>query len=280
MRELAGAIAAITGAGSGIGRALAVALQREGVTLALADRDAEGLAETARLLGVGERRVSTHVVDVADRAAVDAFAADVLRRHGRITIVVNNAGVALSGSFAELAIDEIAWLFSVNFWGTVYVTRAFLPALVAQREAALVNLSSAFGLYGPPGQSAYAASKFAVRGFSESLRAELAGTAVHVCTVHPGGIKTAIARSSRIARGADAKAAAALAEKFERSFLTTPPEKAAAAIVRALKKRQPRVIVGNGARTIDIVTRLFPVRGPALFNRRSRARARRKRTDT
>ncbi|MDQ6944166.1 MAG: SDR family oxidoreductase, partial [Candidatus Eremiobacteraeota bacterium] len=182
MKNLSGAVAVVTGAASGIGRALALALAREGTTLALADRDESGLHETALLIARAGGTASLHVVDVADEAAVNAFAQDVLREHGRVTVVANNAGVSIFGTVQELAIDEIAWLMNVNFWGVVYGTKAFLPALLAQPEACIVNTSSVFGLWGPPGQAAYAASKFAVRGFSESLRGELYGTNVHVLT--------------------------------------------------------------------------------------------------
>jgi short-subunit dehydrogenase len=258
MRSLAGGVAVITGSGSGIGRALALELARNGSALALADVDPAGLAETAALVRALGTEPSEHVVDVADEAAVNAFAGEVLAHHGRATLVISNAGVAIFGTVAELAIDEIDWLMRVNFWGTVYVTKAFLGTLVAQPEAALVGISSIFGLFGPPGQSAYAASKFAVRGFLESLDAELRATNVDVCIVHPGGIKTNIARRARIARAADAAKAAGMTGHFERAFLTTPPERVAEAIVRAVKQRKRRLIVGSNARTIDLLSRLFP----------------------
>ena len=272
MKNLSGGVAVVTGAASGIGRALALALAAEGMTVALADRDEKGLHETALLLArAGGTAASLHVVDVADEAAVNAFAQDVLRAHGRVTVVANNAGVSIYGSVQELATDEMAWLMNVNFWGVVYGTKAFLPALLAEREACIVNTSSVFGLWGPPGQSAYAASKFAVRGFSEALRGELLGTGVHVLTVHPGGIKTAIARSSRVARAADAELAAKTAKKFDERFLTTPPEVMAAAIVDGIKRKRDRVVAGTDAPRIDVLTRLFPTRAARWFNRRVRA---------
>jgi short-subunit dehydrogenase len=270
MKKLTGGVAVVTGAASGIGRALALALAREGMSLALADRDEQGLHETVQLVARAGGTASLHVVDVADEAAVNAFADEVLRAHGQVSVVVNNAGVSIYGSVQELATDEIAWLMNVNFWGVVYGTKAFLPALLAQPEACIVNVSSVFGLWGPPGQSAYAASKFAVRGFSESLRGELAGTNVHVIAVHPGGIKTAIARNSRVARAADATVAATTMALFEQRFLTTPPETMAAAIVEGIKKNRDRVVAGKDAAQIDVLVRLFPVRAPGWFNRRAR----------
>ena len=270
MKKLSGGVAVVTGAASGIGRALALALAREGMTLALADRDETGLHETVLLVARAGGAASPYVLDVADEAAVNAFAQDVLREHGRVTIVVNNAGVSIYGSVQELATDEIAWLMNVNFWGVVYGTKAFLAALLAQPEACIVNTSSVFGLWGPPGQSAYAASKFAVRGFSEALRGELLGTNVHVLTVHPGGIKTAIARSSRVARAADAAVAARMAKTFDERFLTTPPEVMAAAIVDGIKRKRDRVVAGTDAPRIDVLTRLFPTRAARWFNRRAR----------
>ncbi len=270
MHDLSGGVAVITGAASGIGRALALALAAERMTVALADRDEKGLHETALLLARAGGTASLHVVDVADEAAVNAFAQDVLRAHGRVTVVANNAGVSIFGTVQELATDEIAWLMNVNFWGVVYGTKAFLPALLAQPEACIVNTSSVFGLWGPPGQSAYAASKFAVRGFSESLRGELLGTNVHVLTVHPGGIRTAIARSSRVARAADADVAATMVKNFDERFLTTPPEVMAAAIVDGIKRKRDRVVAGTDAPRIDVLTRLFPTRAARWFNRRAR----------
>jgi short-subunit dehydrogenase len=270
MRQLSGKVAVITGAASGIGRALAVELAHEGTALALADRDAIGLAETAQLVAAAGATVSQHVVDVADEAAVTAFAADVLREHGAVDVVVNNAGVSIFGSVLELTTGEIAWLMGVNFWGVVHGTKAFLPALLARPEACLVNISSVFGLWGPPGQSAYAASKFAVRGFSESLRAELAGTNVRVVTVHPGGIRTAIARNARVAAAADPSTAAALTARFEQQFLTMPPQALAARIVDAVKRGRERVVAANDARRIDALVRLCPVRAPRWLSRRAR----------
>ena len=270
MKQLSGGVAVVTGAASGIGRALGLALARAGMTLALADRDEAGLRETVALVASAGASATAHVVDVADEAAVNAFARDVLREHGRVTVLVNNAGVSIFGTVQELASDEIAWLMNVNFWGVVYGTKAFLPALLAQPEACIVNLSSVFGLWAPPGQAAYAASKFAVRGFTESLRAELDGTNVHVVTVHPGGIKTAIARNARVARAADPVLAATLTKTFEERLLTTPPEAMAAAIVRGIEQGRDRVVAGKDAHRIELLVRMFPIRAPRWFTRRVR----------
>lgn len=178
MKIQIGTVAVVTGAGSGIGRALALELARRRCVLALADSDAAGLAETAQL--VSGSVVSTHVVDVADRSAVERFAGAVIEQHKQVSLLINNAGVALGGSVEQLSLDNIAWLFNINFWGTVYGVKYFLPVLQEQPESHIVNLSSVFGLFAPPGQSAYAASKFAVRGFSEALRQELATSTVRV----------------------------------------------------------------------------------------------------
>jgi short-subunit dehydrogenase len=270
VKQLRGRVAVITGAASGIGRALAIELATEGMTLALADRDATGLAEAVQLVAGAGATASHHVVDVADEAAVNAFALDVLRAHGSVDIVVNNAGVSIFGSVFELSTAEIAWLMGVNFWGVVHGTKAFLPALLSRPEACLVNISSVFGIWAPPGQSAYAASKFAVRGFSESLRGELSGTNVLVVTVHPGGVKTAIARNARVAAAADPATAAARIATFEREFLTMPPRALATRIVDAVKRGRERVVAGSDARRIDALVRLFPLRAPRWLNRRAR----------
>jgi NAD(P)-dependent dehydrogenase (short-subunit alcohol dehydrogenase family) len=270
VKQLSREVAVVTGAASGIGRALALALVHEGTTVALADRDEHGLRETVALVAGAGGVATVHVVDVADEAAVNALAQDVLREHGRVSVLVNNAGVSIFGTVQEVASDEIAWLMNVNFWGVVYGTKAFLPVLLAQPEACVVNVSSVFGLWAPPGQAAYAASKFAVRGFTEALRAELAGTNVHVVTVHPGGIKTAIARNARVARAADPVLAATMTKTFDERLLTTPPEEMAAAIVRGIKQRRDRVVAGKDANRIDVLIRMFPTRAPRWFTRRVR----------
>lgn len=264
----------LTGAASGIGASLASALAGRGCALALVDRDAAGLeivATTARASGV---TVSTHVVDVADRQAILALPGAVLAAHGRVTILVNNAGVALMGRFDQVSEADFEWLFDINFWGTVRMTRAFLPALRSVEAAQIVNISSVYGLMAPPGQVAYAASKFAVRGFSEALRHELEGSSMGVTVVHPGGIRTAIARMARVpdtVQAADAARGLALFSKL----LRTEPDVAAAAILQGIERRSKRVLIGADARQIATLVRLFPVGHWKLIQRLAARTARR-----
>lgn len=257
MSFLSTGVAVVTGAGSGIGRALAQQLAAAGSTLALADIDEEGLLETAQSLGKKSAPITTHVVDVADEEGVRSFAENVTTRHGRVTLLINNAGVSLHGDFEEISLDDFRWLMNINFWGTVYGVKYFLPALKRERRAHIVNLSSVFGIIAPAGQCAYAASKFAVRGFTEALRHELGGGNVGVSCVHPGGIRTPIARRSRIGAGASESKRENNIERFER-LARTPPEKAAARILRGVERREPRILIGTDAYQIDIFQRLRP----------------------
>ena len=251
-------IALITGAGGGIGRALAVALAARGMHLALADIDEAGLAGTAGLAAQPGLRITRHRLDVTDRAAVAALPSAVQDAHGGLDLLVNNAGVALGGTFEQVSEVDFDWLMAVNFFGVVAMTRAFLPLLRRSREARIVNMSSIFGIIATPGQTAYTASKFAVRGFSESLRHELAGSPVGVTTVHPGGVATSIAASARTPAGAPADEV----EREKKAFaaaLRMPPERAAAVIVAAIEKDRPRIVVGNDARIAAAFERLTPV---------------------
>ncbi len=257
MSFLSDGVAVVTGAGSGIGRALAQQLAAAGSAVALADIDEAGLLETAQALEKKSALVTTHVLDVADEAGVRSFAEDVSGRHGRVTLLINNAGVSLHGDFAEISLDDFRWLMNINFWGTVYGTSYFLPILKRERRAHIVNLSSVFGLIAPAGQAPYAASKFAVRGFTEALRHELEGSNVGVSCVHPGGIKTPIARRSRIGAGASASKREENIERFER-LARTPPEKAAERILRGVERGEPRILIGSDAYQIDILQRLRP----------------------
>ncbi|MGB6498205.1 MAG: SDR family NAD(P)-dependent oxidoreductase [Candidatus Acidiferrum sp.] len=256
MSFVAGGVAVITGAGSGIGRALARQLSAAGSALAIADIDAQGLAETAASL-TGKGTVSTHILDVSDEAAVRAFAEDVVGRHGRVTLLINNAGVALIGTFDEISLDDLRWLMGINFWGAVYGVKYFLPILKQQPRAHIVNLSSVFGMIAPVGQSAYSASKFAVRGFTEAIRHELEGTSVCVSCVHPGGIRTAIAKRARLGAQAPESKGREAAGVFEK-LASTSPEDAAARILKGVERREPRILIGRDARQIDIVQRLRP----------------------
>ena len=254
---MGGGVAVVTGAGSGIGRALAQQLGTAGSALAIADIDEKGLAETAASLSPQRAVLSTHVLDVSDEAAVKNFAADVVARHGRVTLLINNAGVALIGTFEEISLEDLRWLMGINFWGVVYGVKYFLPILKQQPRAHIVNLSSIFGIVAPVGQSAYSASKFAVRGFTESLRHELEGSSVSVSSVHPGGIHTPIAKHARLGAKASPNQHQAAIDFFEK-VTPTSPEAAAERILKGVEKREPRILIGRDARQIDIVQRLRP----------------------
>lgn len=257
--------AVITGAASGIGRALAVSLARRGCHLALADLDEAGMASTAQLADAGQVRISCHRLDVADAGAVAAFPALARAAHSSVDLLFNNAGVALGGTFETLNDADFEWLFGINFRGVVRMTRAFLPLLKASDEARLVNLSSVFGLIAPPGQTAYAASKFAVRGFSEALRHELKGTRVGVTVVHPGGVATAIAENARRPAGTPPEELEQQRAAAQRA-LRMPPEIAGEIIVRGVERRKARVLVGLDAQLIALIERLAPVAHGKLFD--------------
>jgi short-subunit dehydrogenase len=278
MTAIRGAAAAVTGAASGIGRALALELAARGCDLALADRDEAGLqAVAAGIAKTGARKITTHGVDVGEPSQIEAFAQSAIAAHAKLIFVVNNAGVALMGMFGEVDQAEMEWLFNINFWGVVHGTRAFLPLLAKQREAHVVNLSSIFGIVGPPGQTAYCAAKFAVRGFSESLRHELqmANSPVRLSVVHPGGIATAIARNSRLGTGiTDNARRAESIERFDNAA-RTKPEKAARIIADGIERNAPRILIGTDAKFIDVLQRLRPATYwkalAGIFNKRARA---------
>jgi short-subunit dehydrogenase len=257
MSFLSTGVAVVTGAGSGIGRALAEQLAAAASALALADIDEAGLLQTAQSLEKKSALVTTHVVDVADEAGVRSFAEEVSKRHGRVTLLINNAGVALHGNFDEISLDDFRLLMNINFWGTVYGVNFFLPLLKREKRAQIVNISSVFGMIAPAGQCAYAASKFAVRGFTEALRHELEGSNVSVSCVHPGGIRTQIARRARIGAGVTRTGHHEKAASFEK-LLRTSPEVAAARILRGVERREPRVLIGADAYQVDILQRLRP----------------------
>jgi len=257
---LRGGVAVITGAASGIGAALALKLARRGMQLALVDLNAAGLEATAVQARAAGATASTHVLDVADHAAVAALPAAVLAQHPRVTVLVNNAGVALGGLFEQVDADDFDWLMNINFGATVRLTRAFLPVLGREPAAQLVNVSSIFGIIAPPAQTAYSASKFAVRGFSESLRHELEMNAspVGVTVVHPGGVRTSISENARLAKGLDSADVARERANW-RSLLALDPVDAAEQIALAIERREPRVLVGKDAKAAALVQRLFPV---------------------
>jgi NAD(P)-dependent dehydrogenase (short-subunit alcohol dehydrogenase family) len=262
MSEIRGAVAVITGAGSGIGRALALNMASHGSQLALADVNAAALEETRKLLGQATAR--TYAVDVSSAAAVEDFARRVEQDFGRASILINNAGVALFGTFAELTLEEFDWLIRINFWGVIYGCKFFLPMLLKEKDARIVNISSVFGLFGPPGQTAYCSSKWAVRGFSDSLREELRAGPVKVTCVHPAGIATNVAVNARLGAATQSADHDDALERFKKAA-QIPPESAAKTIVRGILKNQDRVLIGRDAYFIDRLARLFPARASAML---------------
>lgn len=263
MKSFHDKVAAITGAGSGIGRALALNLARQGCELALSDVNELGLAETVEQVRRFEVKVSHQRVDVADFEAVCQWADQVMIDHGRVNLIFNNAGVAHGGSVEGNALDDYHWIMNINFWGVVHGTKAFLPYLKASGAGHVVNVSSVFGLFAQPGMSAYNATKYAVRGFSESLRQELdiANCGVSASCVHPGGIRTNIAHNARMndslaeVTGQDAGQSRQL---FNDLLLRTSPEKAAAAILHGVQRNQRRILIGLDANGVDLMMRGMP----------------------
>ena len=256
MKSLADQVAVITGAGSGIGRALSLDLAKRGSLLALSDVDEEGLAATVDLVKhAGAREVRSDRLDVADRAAFTTYAAAVAEQFGRVNLVVNNAGVALAGDLTDLTYEDIDWIVGVNFWGVVHGTKEFLPHLIASGDGHIVNISSLFGLISMPGQSMYNATKYAVRGMTEALREEMliAGHRVGVTAVHPGGIKTAIARNARVSAHEDKSATAKL---FDEKLARMSPERAAEIILKGVLANKARVLVGLDAHALHHLAKL------------------------
>jgi short-subunit dehydrogenase len=257
--RFAGGTAVVTGAAGGIGEALAARLAARGSSLVLVDRDEERLDDVAGRLRAAHPALAlaTHVADLSDDEQTEALAATLAAEHPETTLLVNNAGVALGGRFDQVTLEEFDWVMAVNFRAVVRLTHALLPVLKAHPGAHLVNVSSVFGIFAPPGQAAYAASKFAVRGFSEAVRHELAENGIGVTVVHPGGIRTRIAESARTGSGVSM-------EEYERGrrqfakLLTMPPETAAAQIVDAVEKRRPRLLIGWSAKVPDVLARLLP----------------------
>jgi short-subunit dehydrogenase len=263
MRSFNDKVAAITGAASGIGRQLAIQLAGHGCHLALSDVNESGLAETQALARHANRSVgiTARQLDVADREAVFAWADAIVDDHGKVNLIFNNAGVALSSTAEKTKIEDFTWLMNINFWGVVHGTQAFLPHLRETGDGHVINTSSLFGLLAAPGTSAYHSAKFAVRGYTESLRQELdmLKCGVSATCVHPGGIKTAISDNARMddnitALGMDPRVSK---EQFSKNLITSP-ERASATILKAVRHNQRRVLVGRDAIVLDKVQRLFP----------------------
>lgn len=265
MTQFSGKVVVITGAASGIGRALSVALTKRGARVAMVDLDRQGLAETARRVDEAGGTPCTYLVDVADRNAVHALAQEIESSFGGADIVINNAGVAQIARVEDLSYEDLEWVMNINFWGMVYGTKAFLPQLRAKGAGHIVNVSSIFGLIAVPHQAAYNAAKFAIRGFTEALRHELHGSSIHVSCVHPGGIKTNIVRNARFLQSAQATVREDAVSGFDLIAFSTP-EKAAQIIIKGIERNKGRILVGPDARIIDWLQRLMPVSyGRLLF---------------
>jgi NADP-dependent 3-hydroxy acid dehydrogenase YdfG len=255
MKGFAGKVAVVTGAGSGIGQALAVELARSGAKVAISDVDLEGLAQTEEQLKAIGAPLKAERLDVTERAAFLAYADAVAEHFGKVNQIYNNAGIAFTGDVEVSQFKDIERVMDVDFWGVVNGTKAFLPHLIASGDGHVINVSSVFGLFAVPGQAAYNSAKFAVRGFTEALRQEmaLAGHPVGVTTVHPGGIKTAIARNATAAEGLDSDE---LAKLFDKRMARTTPQRAAQVILDAVRKNKARVLVGPDAKALDLMVRL------------------------
>ena len=276
MKEFRGRVAAVTGAGSGIGRALSTELARRGCHVAVSDVDEDGLAATVSdIEALGTVSVSAARIDVADRDAMHGWADDVVRAHGGVNVIVNNAGVALTGNVGEMSYDDFHWLMDINFWGVVHGTTAFLPHLRGTGDGHVVNISSVFGLAGIPTQAAYNSAKFGVRGFTEALRIELdlERCGVSATSIHPGGIDTDIVRNARLrdAGGADLSDT----ERQDRidafrSATRTSPDEAALLILRAVERNRRRAMIGKDAMVFDLVTRLSPALAQRVLERTAR----------
>ena len=257
MKTLDGKVVVITGAGSGIGRAVALNCARRGSLLALSDVNEAGLAETVELAKkAGSPEVRADRLDVSDRDAMSRYALDVVQQFGRVNVIVNNAGVSLTGDLTDLEYADIDWIVGVNWWGVLYGTKEFLPHLIASGDGHVVNLSSLFGLISMPGQSIYNATKYAVRGMSEALREEMliAGHPVGVTSVHPGGIKTDIVRNSRVSAKEDKEATS---ELFDTKLAKMTPDRAAEIIVNGILKNRARVLVGLDAHAMHHFAKLL-----------------------
>jgi NAD(P)-dependent dehydrogenase (short-subunit alcohol dehydrogenase family) len=264
--NLSGRTALVTGAASGIGRAISISLAKRGCHLALADLNEAGLAETAGMASAPGVHITQHRLDVGSAEAIAAFPDAFLKQHQSLDILVNNAGVAIGGTFEQVDPVDFEWLFGINFWGVVRMTRACLPLLRASSDARIVNLSSIFGLIAPPGQTAYVAAKFAVRGFSESLRHELEDTSIGVTVVHPGGVATSIAKNARAPK-TNSEADRERSQRAAAALMRLPPEIAGETIVKGIERRKARVMVGGDAQVVAALERIAPVSNWAIIKR-------------
>lgn len=258
-------VSVITGAGGGIGRAVALELASRGSHLALNDVDEAGLAETVRRAEALGRRVTSKVFDVSDREAFTAFAEETLEVHGRVDAVLNNAGVTVQNTLQDTSWKDWEWIVGINFWGVLHGTKIFLPHLLERGDGWIVNISSIFGIISVPTQSAYNATKFAVRGMTEALRQEVVGTGVTVTCVHPGGIKTNIVKNARFYTNVDGQGDHGSAIRDFERIARTSPEEAARVIVEGMERKAPRVLIGRDARWVDRVQRTMPVRYTKLL---------------
>lgn len=260
-------VAVITGAASGIGRALAVRFGQEKIGgIAICDVNQQGLNETAEMIENLGVSVSAHIVDTSKLEQIEQLKTEVLEKHGRATHLINNAGVGLIGTFEQISLEDFEWLMSINFWGVIYGCKVFLPVLKSQETAHIINISSVFGIVAPPEQTAYCSSKFAVRGFTESLRHELEDTNVRVSCVHPGGIKTDIARNSRLGKNTPAEFKAQGVKFFDKVAVTSPKQ-AAETILKGIKAENPRILIGKDAYAINYISRLFPKKYLRVFEK-------------
>ena len=257
MKDLSGKVAAVTGAASGIGRALAVNLAAQGCHVAMADVNSEGLAETAKMLAGQSVKATMHIIDVSKLDQVNGYAREVLKDHGKVNIIINNAGVALSDTLADGTLEDFEWLIGINFWGVVYGTKTFLPYLFDSGEGHIVNISSLGGFSTTPYLGAYCTSKFAVRGFTETLYQELRGSCVGVTCVHPGGINTSLPRNARY--GKTTESDRDMMTRETEKLLRTSPDHTAKRIIHAIRREKPRLLVGRDAHLLYTLGRLFPV---------------------
>jgi len=259
LKHIRGKVAAITGAASGLGRALAVMLANEGCNIAISDVDEHNLNKTAELAAPAGMKVTTHLVDVSVRERVYQYAKDVVDQHGGVHIIINNAGVLLCDSIEDISYENMEWLMNINFWGAVYGSKAFLPYLKQQPEGHIVNISSAFGFFTKPFVSAYCASKFAVRGFTETLIQEMRATRIKVSCAYPGGLKTGLVRNARYIKSESAHLTRDERVAEFHHFCVTTPESAAKTIIKGIKKNRNRILIGPDARLFDLLTRTIPV---------------------